>query len=242
MGLAISVGMLADLLINDEEGGEWMREDLEKLNGVLARAGLAAHIEPTETDTLSIGTYGYSGLHHLRRCAAHLQFTGKLPAPFKANEHPHSDVLYARYGAEFESENGNAAPGAFARASARRFDHLFMHSDAEGYYIPQKFERVLISGDLSYGWVGSCHALASECERIAEALELPADLLANGEDLAFQDAIVCESKPPRRRWPFFKPRAEMPPWHSYSVAAMLCAKLYTSATHSIRTGAALLFC
>ena len=33
--------MLADLVINDEDGAAWMEEDLAKLNGVLVKAGLA---------------------------------------------------------------------------------------------------------------------------------------------------------------------------------------------------------
>lgn len=234
--------MLADLLVNDEEGAAWLREDLAKLNGVLTKAGLAAHEEPTETDTLSIATYGYSGLHYLRRCAAFLEFTRKLPKPWRPDDRPSDDPLYERYAVEFENDNAGAQPGTFARESARQFDHLFMHSDAEGYYIPQRFDRVLIAGDQAYGWVGSSYALAEECERLAAALELPSQLLANGEDFEFENAIVEASKVNRRSWSLFATTPRVAAWRQHPVASMMCAKLHTMAIHSIRTGAVLVFC
>ena len=179
--------MLADLLINDEEGAAWMEEDLAKLNGVLAKAGLALHAEPRETDILSVGTYGYSGLHYLRRCAAHLHYAGALPSQ-ERDGNPTEDAHYVRYSNTFQTENATLEPGSFAGLSQRPTDLLVMHSDAEGYYLPQRFEHVLIAGDQAYGWVGSSYALLKECELVAAALRLPTGLLANGEDLAQCDS------------------------------------------------------
>lgn len=242
MGLALSVGMLADLLVNDEEGAAWLEEDLAKLNGVLARAGLAPHAEPRETDIFSAGTYGYSGLHYLRRCAAHLHFAGALPSTERDGDAV-QDVHYVRYSNEFESENAALEPGDFARPSQRRFDHLIMHSDAEGYYIPQRFERVLIAGDQAYGWIGSSYALLEECERLAAALQLPASLLADGEDLEFGNAIDAAQKSRGGLLTgLFKPKRDNALWRTHPIAAMLCAKLHNAASHSLRTGAAVVFC
>lgn len=226
--------MLADLLINDEEGGEWLREEIARLNEVLESAGLAPHTEPEETEPYNIGTYGYSGLHHLRRCAAHLQYKKKLPQAFGADENPVEDQLYSRYSQAFEAENGRAPPGTFAFSSEREFDHLIMHSDAEGFYVPQHFESVLIGGREAYGWVGSSYALRRECERLAEVLELPEALLMNGEDLAFEEAVELAANQ------LLAP--EVAAWRRHPISAMMCAKLYNCASHSIRTGALVVFC
>jgi len=235
--------MLADLLVNDEEGAAWMEEDLTKLNGVLAKANLAPHVEPRETDIISADTYGYSGLHYLRRCAAHLHYVGALPSQEREGKSI-EDAHYVRYSNEFESENAALEPGDFARPSQRRYDHLIMHSDAEGYYIPQRFERVLIAGDQAYGWVGSSYALLDECERLAAALQVPASLLADGEDMEFGNAIDAAQKPSKGGLfaSLFKPKRDDALWRTHPIAAMMCAKLHNAATHSIRTGAAVVFC
>ena len=242
MGLALEVGMLADLTVNDEQGAEWFREDLRRLDGVLVSAGLAAHVEPAESAVHSASTYGYSGLHYLRRCAAHLQYDNRLPPPLGPNEQAMHDPLYARYGAEFVNENEGAAPGTLAKPSSRLFDHLIMHSDAEGFYTPQDFDRVIIAGDQAYGWVGSSHALRRECARVAAALELPSELWVDYESARFHAAIEKERKE-GKGWSLFKskpmPRAA---WEQHPIAAMLCAKLHGFAEHSIRTGALLVFC
>jgi len=234
VGLDISVGMLADLLINDEEGGEWLRGEIDRLNELLEGVHLERHVDPEETDSLSISTYGYSGLHHLRRCAAHLQYSGTLPSGFSRDEEPATDALYLRYAREFNLENAGAPPGTFAFSSDRCFDHLIMHSDAEGYYVPQDFEQVLIASPAMYAWIGSSPALKREFERLASALELPAALLADSEDLAFEEAIVMATNE--------QPLLGSAPWQRHPVAAMLCAKLHNVATHSIRTGALVVFC
>lgn len=243
MGLALEVGMLADLIVHDEEGAQWFREDLAKLDGVLQRAGLAAHVEPADSAVHSASTYGYSGLHYLRRCAAHLQYNGRLPPPLAPDEQAMHDPRYTQYSAEFVDENDGAEPGTFAKPSPRLFDHLIMHSDAEGFYVPQDFERVIIADDESYGWIGSSHTLRRECARLAAALELPNDLLANYESERLSVAIQEAQGAVRKGWSLFKPKPEpRAQWEQHPIAAMLCAKLHGFAEHSIRTGALLVFC
>lgn len=243
MGLALEVGMLADLIVNDDEGAEWFREDLKKLDGVLAKAGFAAHAEPTESAVHSTSTYGYSGLHYLRRCAAHLQYNGRLPPPLAPNEQAMHDPLYVRYSAEFVDENDGAEPGALAKSSTRLFDHLIMHSDAEGFYVPQDFDRVIISDDQAYGWIGSSYALKRECARVAAALQMPSELLADSESERFYKAIQSAQVAERKGWALFRPKpAPRALWEQHPIAAMLCAKLHGFAGHSIQTGALLVFC
>lgn len=241
MGLDIASGVLADLVINDEEGAEWFEEDVARLNSVLALAGLAPHVEPRDTDSRGVGTYGYGGLHYLRQCAAHLQYTGKLPPTWRPDQPSTDDPLYVRYGEEFERENAEAVVGAFAKSSTRQFDHLIMHSDAEGFYVPQDFERVIIAGAESYGWIGSSFALARECEQIARALEIPKELCADGEDQEFGNAIVRASRVKTSRLSWFSKKPTAALWRNHPVASMLCAKLHNMATLSIKTGALLVF-
>ena len=81
MGLALSVCGHADRLAMDSEGAEWFQSSMSKINDELAKAGLAAHNEPTECEEWDGEMYGYSGLHYLRRVAAHLDATGELPSP-----------------------------------------------------------------------------------------------------------------------------------------------------------------
>lgn len=242
MGLALEVGMLADLLVHDEEGAEWFREDLANLNGVLAAAGLAAHAEPTESAVHSTAMYGYSGLHYLRRCAAHLHYRNALPPPLEQGRQPTDDDLLTKYGEEFVAENIEAQPGTFAIPSSRAFDHLIMHSDAEGFYVPQPFPRVLIADDQAYGWVGSCQTLRSECERLGEALGLPRELLNDCESPALIEAVGASGKG-AKGWRLFAPKAHArAAWRDHPIAALICAKLYCFAGYSIQSNAALVFC
>jgi hypothetical protein len=242
VGLAIEVGMLADLLSNDQEGAGWFREDMEKLNSVLTMAGLAPHDEPKEGAVHSTDMYGYSGLHYLRRCAAHLHYRGALPPPLIEGESPAEDEELERYCADFVAENIEVQPGSFALETSRPFDHLILHSDAEGFYVPQSFKPVLLAGDHAYGWIGSSQTLRSECERLAEAFELPGDILNDPENEALFEAIES-SRNGAKVWRLFKPRpAIQPAWRDHPIAALICAKLYCFAGYSIQTKAALVFC
>src|SRR5690606_40469693 len=75
----------------------------------------------------------------------------------------------------------------------------------------QDFDRVVISNDQAYGWVGSSYALSRECVRLAAALEMPNDLLLDYEsrseehtpELQSRENLVCrlllEKKKTRKR-------------------------------------------
>ena len=69
MGLAITVGIAADLQVNDQEGLEWVQEEVDAVNRELARQGLPQHEEPLDCAVWSEAAYGYSGLHVLGEVA-----------------------------------------------------------------------------------------------------------------------------------------------------------------------------
>lgn len=98
MGLNIVVGYLAEQLNYDEEGATWHREVLDDLNSVLAEAGEAPHHEPQDIPggSQSWESYGYSGLHHLRRLAAWLAINRRLPPPC-AYENATDDAVLAKF-------------------------------------------------------------------------------------------------------------------------------------------------
>lgn len=240
----VSVGLLSDLLANDEEGAGWFREDLEKLNAALLAAGLAQHDEPNEAPLFATSLGSYSSLHELRRVAAHLQYSEKPPQPRPKEQRPWDDTLYDRYFAVFYDANPQATARGFAKPSGRRFDHLMAHSDAEGFYVPQEFDSVLMTGEEAYGWVGSSFALASECEGLARALQIPEAVLLDEDDTVFLEALSALERLPsltERLGRLFRRPPPQELWRELPVAASVCAKLYQAAKHSIRTGAVVVF-
>ena len=133
MGLAISVGVLADLLENDPEGAEWLEEGLASANQVLEAAGLPPHAEPRSFPAMasraSLCSFPYSFIHHLRRAYAHrLRDAGWTAQPLEDGADPTRDPMLEVAQGTFES-------------------HLLCHSDAEGFYVPIDFVDVLFSGD-----------------------------------------------------------------------------------------------
>src|ERR1700722_10200635 len=74
MGLSVQVGVLADLMENDPEGAEWLREGFAAANKILSEHGLPSHSEPESLprlkDRCSLNSYPYSFLHYLRRVYA----------------------------------------------------------------------------------------------------------------------------------------------------------------------------
>lgn len=166
MGLAITVGVLSDLLENDPEGAEWMEEDLAAANALLAANKLPVHVEPRdplpEASRCSCNSFGYSSLHYLRRSYAHL---AKDPT-WRASElaegaDPTKDPVLGEVTSEMQS-------------------HLVCHSDAEGFYLPIDFVQVLVDeeGELPGGMLGSTQRLMAELVTVAPALGIE---LKNGE-------------------------------------------------------------
>jgi len=230
MGLDLVVGILADLQGQDAEGVEYYQSCFAELNGLLAKARLDPHDEPTDCDVWSAGTYGASGLYCLRRLAAHLDAGKGLPSP-GTSDSPDDPVLEAYY-----NDYYGKSPGFLGRLFnkppdfSRQFDHLIIHSDAEGFYLPQEFDEVLVGpGDEVLGEaVGSAPRLSSELGRIAAELEIPADLHSQS------DALLAVADSPQGEG--------ASTWERYGVESFVCVVLREGCRHCVKTGAALLFC
>lgn len=229
MGLAIEVGYLADMLENDEEGAKQFREVLAKLERFLPTQGLRPHVEPTDCPVFSAEMFGYSGLHYLRRFAAHLNMRGRLPEP--GDEDAFKDAVLESYSALFDAPAPSLVGRLFGKKPvSRAYDHLILHSDAEGFYLPQDFPEVLFPPEslaIPGGMIGSSHRLLAEVERLAASLELPLNL--DPEDEEVWNAAGAQAESETR-------------WKRYGVESFTCIRLYQAAKHSIEHSAAIVFC
>ena len=112
----------------------------------------------------------------------------------------------------------------------RTFDHLLLHSDAEGYYLPQDFDPVLFPPkdyQIPGGIIGSSVKLKEECERLAAALQLPLELDPEGEEV----------------WEATESQGEGDlQWQRYGIESFVCIRLYAACQRSLRNGAAIVFC
>lgn len=186
MGLALEVGVLADLKEGDPEGFEYHASALARLNRFLESCELPPHREPEDCEVWSGEMIGYSGLHDLRRLAAHLDAEAPLPAPSRGDGT--EDACLAGYYASADARRLGLFQRLFGRKARYRrgFDHLILHGDAEGYYLPIDFPAVLFPpADLEIpgGMIGSAHRLLAELERIALALAIPDSLTPDAEEL-----------------------------------------------------------
>jgi hypothetical protein len=230
MGLSLEVGIYASLG-DDAEGREFYDGQFAAVNAALRAAGLPEHHEPRMLEASKLWScdlLGYSGLHYLRRIAAHLDSSGTLPPP--GSPDAHTDPVSERF-----YQLSAQSTGFFARFFRRRsgfgraYDHLLLHSDAEGYYVPIPFGPVLVADDrtIAGGMVGSSHRLMEECRRLAEALGMPPGLDAEGDEL--WDAAEHQGKGRER-------------WQRYGVESFTCARLLRAAERSIAARAAIVFC
>ena len=160
MSLAVEVGLLADLVQNDEEGAEWFRDTLEQVNCVLREQGLAEHREPEKLprpeSRCPIGSYPYSFLHHLRRVYARCLVDPLWsPQPAAPGEDPAEDDVVDRESNMFTS-------------------HLLCHSDCEGLYLPIDFQDIIIDDKqqerIPGGLLGSSYRLHEELVQLAPRL------------------------------------------------------------------------
>ncbi len=155
---------------------------------------------------------GYSGLHYLRRLAAYIGLDRDIPGP--GTRRAAEDPVLAEY-------YDLLAPG---------FEHLLLHSDAEGFYVPQDFEDVIFPDEalrIPGGMIGSSPRLLDECKRLAEWLELP--LNTDPESAEVWDAAS-------------EPASDGLKWKRYGAESFGCLRLIRAAEASIRTGAAIVFC
>ncbi|HEX7316041.1 MAG TPA: hypothetical protein VF297_19190 [Pyrinomonadaceae bacterium] len=224
MGLALCVGVPPEIRESDPEYVAYFEQQVEAINGVLESFGLPAHREPFDLEderTFEYDMFGYSGLHYLRRVAAHLALGRVLPEPGEdgaANDPVLSDY-YRIFDASFTRGQATGIP----------FQHLIVHGDAEGYYLPVEFEDVIIpdaSLEIAGGMLGSSHALLRECRELAQALELPADLWLDDE--AVWEAAENQGEGEQK-------------WERYGIETYTCLALIKACEASIETGAAVVF-
>ena len=229
MGLSVCVGLLADVERNDAEGAGSLREHLAFVDFMLRQEGLPQHVEPTDVESWDAQMFGYSGLHYLRRIAAHID--AGLPLPPPGDDKSSGDEILKAYFASVL----NQAPGLLKRLFgktprfSRSFDHLIVHSDAEGFYLPQDFPSVLFADDkkLPGGMLGSAPRLGSELERLAIALGIPDTLHSQSEEL----------------WEAADSQGEgVMPWQKYGIESFSCVVLREACRKSLATGSAIVFC
>jgi hypothetical protein len=234
MGLDLSVGILVEAAIYDTDSLASFRTEFEHLSQALVEAGLQPHNEPeqlSKEQTFSCQMWGYSGLHYLRRVAAHEALGKALPGPGDS-ESSHDPVVEDYYARVCTPKRGwlrrlfNWSP----MAGQLDFEHLMLHSDAEGYYVPQDFPHVIFPGaDLKIAgdMIGSVPRLNRECMRLASWLGLPADLDPESQEV-FEAA---ES-----------PLDSGPKWKQFGVESFCCVRLLRACEVSLGSRAALVFC
>lgn len=173
MGLAISVGALAELQEEDPEGAQWLQDAIGQANALLQQAGLPLHVEPAslpQLDTRAMAdSFPYSCLHYLRRAYAHAALDGQWRAtPLAEGEDPTDDPVLDEAQDMFDS-------------------HLICHSDCEGFYFPIVFDDVIFADDdhpLPGGMLGSSYKLREELATVAPAL----GIFLLGDELGDEEA------------------------------------------------------
>lgn len=228
MALTLEVGYLADMLKVDMEGAKLFRNEMDKLTPFLKSSGLKPHAEPEECPVWSAEMFGYSGLHHLRRLAAHLNLKGSLPAP-GGQDAAKDPVLNKYFNLSDKAKRSLMARMLGRKKIVREYDHLLVHDDAKGYYLPQDFSKVLFPPrklEITGGMIGSSHRLLEETRKLAAAIELPLDIdpdspkVWNAADNQGQGNLL---------------------WEKYGVESFSCLRLHKAAKLSIEHSAALVF-
>jgi hypothetical protein len=105
-----------------------------------------------------------------------------------------------------------------------------LHSDAEGYYVPQDFQSVIFPRselEVPGGMIGSSHRLRAECQQLVDWLEIP-------ESLDFESEELWEAAE--------SPSLDGPKWQEFGMESFGCLRLLRAAEYSVQTGAALVFC
>lgn len=174
MTLHLTVGLLADLRRRDQAIADDLENEFEAINKVLKKHGHEPHVEPLDAPLFET-KLDPRDLHCLRRLAANLDFGGVLPSP-GSDDNVDDDELTERY---YESA-GNTKSFLSRVLSpeppdARHFDHLIVHRDDDGFYLPIDLEQPIeftskVSGP---GWIGSSLRLFSEVESLRLRLEEP---------------------------------------------------------------------
>ena len=180
MGLAIELGMLAQLTADGEDEADLFREQLDALNACLAAIGAPAHAEPDSIGELDnradLLSFPYSFIHFLRHAYAHrIADAGWIATPLAADADPTSDQTLEAKMDQFDS-------------------HLLCHSDAEGLYVPVEFTEPMFHDALPGGIAGSSYRLLQELIVVAPAIGVALDnqTLSDAEAARINDLVGSE--------------------------------------------------
>jgi hypothetical protein len=221
MGLNLMVGYLAEAEEEDPETATDVQMQYSIVSECVAAATGAVFNEPLHLpreSRFSCEMFGYAGLHHLRRLAAYKALDVALYAP--SSECPNDDPVVRRYYQLVGNGDVSDLP----------FQHLMLHGDAEGCYVPVEFVRVIDPQEnfaLVGGGIGSSHRLLSECTLLAATIELPTSLDAEAQEV-FEAAD--------------SPGEGAMKWQRFGIESFSCLRLMRGAQASIEAGAALVFC
>jgi hypothetical protein len=179
--------------------------------------------------------WGYGGLHAVRRLAAYISLENALPPPGQYEEFSNDPVLarhYALLDQWYVKSSRTGWMGRFAQARAKPpFQHLLWHSDCEGFYLPRRFEDVVLDKANPQraglgAMVGSASMLLDECESLANSLALPAGLDPDSDEVL--DAAE-------------NPVADGPIWKRFGVESFGVLRLIEGCRSSLSNNAALVF-
>jgi hypothetical protein len=239
MGLSIMVGILSDLDESDEEGTNWVLDELHDVNRVLAEKLFLEHTEPKKCDVWGADGYGYSGLHALREVAGFLWQGKQIPKDrtLTGDDTTQSDPLSNK---GFNLIIDGVRPTLFQRLVGKKpnvkplpFLHLLCHSDSAGYYVPIDFPTPL-APDVTREetveiWpLGSVQQLQREVCTLINALEIPNNLDSQSD--ALWEAMDNPD-----------PAQDQPMWLAQPIAAYSALILKEACEKSLATGAAISF-
>ncbi|MFB9246556.1 hypothetical protein IV454_08340 [Massilia antarctica] len=180
MGLAIAIGMLAELKKDGDEHADSFRAELLAVNACLASVGAPVHAEPERIDKLDnrsgIRGFPYSYLHFLRYAYAHrIADSAWIATPLPDDTDPASDPALEAQLDPLES-------------------HLICHSDAEGLYVPVEFDYPAFHDELPGGILGSSYRLLEELIVVAPAIgvELVNKALTDREAARINELVSCK--------------------------------------------------
>jgi hypothetical protein len=159
--------------------------------------------------------YGYGGIHYLRRVGAHLALG--MPIPLPGDKEAAKDPVLQR-----DYWDG------FIAGERLKYQHLIIHSDAEGFYVPIDFEGALVVPDIPLlgGMLGSTQQLRAECKELAGVLGVPAGMGPEADEI--MNAIETQGQGREK-------------WQQFAVETFTCLQLIAACEASLRTKAAIVF-
>jgi hypothetical protein len=227
MGLNLIVGILAHVQRYNPERLDYYNDQFAAINTAVQERGLLEHHEPGEIEDWSVEMYGHSGLHTLRRVAAHLWACKGVPDPAKRGPagipDASTDPVLNEYFDEVRTWLNSGAP-----RYRMAYEHLILHSDDRGYYLPIRFPQVIFAHptlNIAGTMIGSSQVLMDECKQLLGALAVPPDL-----DLAGETLHEAVNNPGRGEG-----------WQRYGIEVESCLKLLAACRRSLDTGAAVVF-